>query len=229
MQAIASDLLVEAHHLLIPAKDLLARASFQGLINLAGTGRGASYKLAILKELEDIYKPEIISDLNELLNGFLGIENSDPSGQLLSGLSDSDSRSFILASKPPAPSPIPLSSFSGENTNDVQPLPTKAALVTPVHTKRRASASPLGVSCSIFLLPASSLLIGFRQRSWGLAVIPFVIAIVTAVTVQLFAGKASSDVMARLAACAMGSITAYPLARFNKRQARYAIERTRES
>ena len=72
LQAVIADLAVDHPDLVAPLKDLVSRQTFRSLIPMATSGGGAIQRDALLiQEISRIYHPDVLVDIEEVLNGFL--------------------------------------------------------------------------------------------------------------------------------------------------------------
>jgi hypothetical protein len=76
LQALAADLTAEVPDLGQPLSDLLGRPGFQALIPLAGKGKGEVQRDALIKDAGQLYLPDVVAALREVLNGFLECSSS---------------------------------------------------------------------------------------------------------------------------------------------------------
>ena len=54
-----------------PLRDLVTRQSFFSLLHKARSGAGLIQRDAVIQEMKSIYQPDILANLEEVLNGFL--------------------------------------------------------------------------------------------------------------------------------------------------------------
>ncbi len=71
LQAVIADLAVDHPDLVAPLKDLVSRQTFRSLIPMATSGGGAIQRDALIQEISRIYHPDVLVDIEEVLNGFL--------------------------------------------------------------------------------------------------------------------------------------------------------------
>ena len=186
IQAVAADLIGESFDLLIPIKDLLGRASFINIVLLAATGRGDAQKAALLKELANIYSTETLCELNEVLNGFLGLEAlSMPSSFAPHGQSSAVNKAVKQNGKR---TNMVWSILPVDNETWYCQIPASASSGSaPMYLRRRATAIPFNVARLIFFFPPLSVIIGWRQRSLALAVVPIASALLIGVFFEFMA------------------------------------------
>jgi len=72
IQALLGDLL-PGDELLLPLRDVVARASFRSLYELAGSGKGAIQRDSLLQELAKSYLPQFVDQVGQVLNGMLDL------------------------------------------------------------------------------------------------------------------------------------------------------------
>ena len=84
LQAVIGDLAVDHPDLVAPLKDLVSRQSFRSVISHASSRGGAIQRDALIQEISRIYHPAVLTEIEEVLNGFL-----ETSGGVASQLSQS--------------------------------------------------------------------------------------------------------------------------------------------
>lgn len=73
LQALVADLIGDNDDLLVPMRDLVSRPSFQALIGNAGSGKGRIQRDCLIEEMRLIFSKQVISALEDLLDGFLDL------------------------------------------------------------------------------------------------------------------------------------------------------------
>lgn len=71
LQAVVTDLAATTPNLAIPLRDVVTRQGFQPLIPLAGSGRGDIHLKALVDDVHQLYNPNVVQALVEVLDGFL--------------------------------------------------------------------------------------------------------------------------------------------------------------
>ena len=71
LQAVVADIAATTPNLAIPLRDLVSRQGFQELIPLAGSGTGELQRKALVDDIRQLYHPDVVQALVEVLNGFL--------------------------------------------------------------------------------------------------------------------------------------------------------------
>jgi len=71
LQGVIADLTSDKHDLQASLRDLVSRESFKSLLPYALSGYGTVKRDAVIQEISRVYHPEIIIEIEEVLNGFL--------------------------------------------------------------------------------------------------------------------------------------------------------------
>jgi hypothetical protein len=62
-------------------RDILSRQSFTAIIQYALSGRGMIQRDALIQEISRVYHPDVLDDLEEVLNGFLAVSGENSSSR----------------------------------------------------------------------------------------------------------------------------------------------------
>ena len=94
LQGVVADLASDMPDLKAPLRDLVTRQSFPSLFPHVLSGDGVLQRDALVQEVSHIYSPELLSQIEQVLNGLLGISSDvAPSVQAaVADLADNDSR-----------------------------------------------------------------------------------------------------------------------------------------
>ena len=94
LQGVVADLASDMPDLKAPLRDLVARQSFPSLFPHVLSGNGVLQRDALIQEVSNIYSPELLSQIEQVLNGLLGMSSdvAPPFQSAVEGLADSDSR-----------------------------------------------------------------------------------------------------------------------------------------
>jgi len=71
LQAVVADIAATTPNLAIPLRDLVSRQGLQVLLPLAGSGSGELQCKALVDDIRQLYHPDVVQALVEVLNGFL--------------------------------------------------------------------------------------------------------------------------------------------------------------
>ncbi len=74
LQAVVADLSATSPNLATPLREVVSRQVFQPLIPLAGSGRGELQLKALIEDICQLYHPDVVQSLVEVLNGFLELD-----------------------------------------------------------------------------------------------------------------------------------------------------------
>lgn len=85
LQGVVADLAADMPDLQAPLRDLVSRQSFGALLPHARSGGGSIQRDALIQEISRVYHPDVLVQVEEVLNGFLdssgGIATSIPQSQ----------------------------------------------------------------------------------------------------------------------------------------------------
>jgi hypothetical protein len=71
---VVADLAATTPNLAIPLRDIVSRQGFQRLIPLAGSGTGELQRKVLVEDIRQLYHPDVVHALVDMLNGFLELK-----------------------------------------------------------------------------------------------------------------------------------------------------------
>ncbi len=77
LQGVVADLAAGTPDLQAPLRDLVSRQSFGALLPHARSGGGLIQRDALIQEISRVYHPEVLVEMEEVLNGFLDASGGD--------------------------------------------------------------------------------------------------------------------------------------------------------
>jgi hypothetical protein len=81
LQSVVADLAAKMPDLQASLRDILSRQSFTAIIQYALSGRGMIQRDALIQEISRVYHPDVLDDLEEVLNGFLAVSGENSSSR----------------------------------------------------------------------------------------------------------------------------------------------------
>jgi len=168
MQSVIADLTADQPDLGPPLRDLVARAQFQTLIQLAGSGTGEIQRNALINDLSRIYNPDTLSTIQEFLNGFLECSggSASPAPRAPSPVvpaQDLPASAATAAMNPPVEPPQPIGQPplvdkpSGEAGSRLSDLESNNR--TPTYSTGRIEPNSMNYDISFFASSAKVLFI----------------------------------------------------------------------
>ena len=137
LQGVVADLAAGMADLQAPLRDLVSRQSFSALLDHARSSGGLIQRDALIQEISRVYHPDVLVDIEEVLNGFLAASG---------GIASSQSQSISM--RVSSPYPQGMQDYESVNKSDTasnrRPLDQRspARLGTDQQPKETASAVP---------------------------------------------------------------------------------------